>query len=65
MKRRFHIHSSIEERTFVFECILDMDFSPWFASIQHNITVSLSLRFDCRSLERKEMTFAVGMRKIT
>jgi singapore isolate B (sub-type 7) whole genome shotgun sequence assembly, scaffold_5 len=41
VKRRFRIHSAIEDRTFIFECILDMDFIPWFTSIQNNITVSL------------------------
>lgn len=39
MKRRFTVYSRNEDRSFLFETILDVDFSEWFYAIQNNIEV--------------------------
>lgn len=46
MKRRFTVYSRNEDRSFLFETILDVDFSGWFYAIQNNIEVNFpNVRF--------------------
>ena len=64
IKRRFTVYSHLEDRSFLFESVLDVDFAEWFYAISNNIEVRLDGFVHCSDSETMEMISEVGMKMI-